>query len=684
MTCDYIIRRKIMKQTNKKYVNKKNTPAAVDLTKTAKPLSWWVFIPIAIILVVIPLITIIHNFDCGLENFEWFSKDGSISDFFLYYKSFFLRIVGAIILVILALIVPFYDHDFLKEKRNIPPVVAMGVFGLMTTVSSFLSEHIEDAFLGGVEEFEGCFIVLTYVVAFYLAFGYVKTMKVVKFLLDAMLIGGFFIGLLGTLQSLGIDWMTTDFAKSLLTMEIKDSVDMSTFQIGSIFNDNTAYATLYNPNYVGSYVTIVFPYTAYLTFFGDRIWRKILGIVTSGMLLVTLYFSHSLTGILSVIVGIGMLTILIIPLFGKKGRVFIIGAVAVVIVGAFTMLFTTGMIDKLFGPSKEEKIHIVDNMRNHKDHVDVFLQDGRKIVINLNKDALADPLWALNSKLDQLMVLKDGDGNPITYGIDAEGHGKIEQDGYPGFEFYTEIVTDATVENPSEENNYGYVSLLYMVDKEGEGTFRFKYNGEKIMFLNDFDRTDNVYYIDKWGFKNNEEYASGRGFIWARTFPLMVKTLFTGYGRDNFVYCYPNWDYVGKSYGMYTNMTTSKPHNMYMQIWVQDGFPVIAAMIFLYVLFMIRAFKLCYSKNRLKITKGTTAFGVVLATATAATGFMFVGIANDSLVGITSIYWCMLGVGYAAESMCHKQQKELIAAAEAEKSETQTDESATDEAESGN
>ena len=167
-------------------------------------------------------------------------------------------------------------------------------------------------------------------------------------------------------------------------------------------------------------------------------------------------------------------------------------------------------------------------------------------------------------------------------------------------------------------------------------------------------------YIDKWGFKNNKDFASGRGYIWARTFPLMVKTLFTGYGPDNYVYYYPNFDYVGKGYGDYTNMTTSKPHNFFMQMWVQEGFIVVAAMLFLYILFMIRAFKLCYGKNRLKMTKGTTAFGVVIATAVASSGFMFVGIANDSLVGITSIYWIMLGVGYAAESMCYKQQKELI------------------------
>ena len=679
-----------MKQKNNKYVKKPAAPAPVSTAK--KPLSWWIFIPIAIILVVIPLITIIHNFDCGLENYEWFSLDGSISDFFLYYKSFFLRIVGAIILVILALIVPFYDHSFLNEKRNVPPVIAMGIFGLMTLVSSILAEHKEDAFWGGVEEFEGCFILLTYVVAFYMAFGYVKTLKVIKFLLDAMMIGGFLIGLLGTLQSLGIDWLTTDFAKSILTLEIKDQIDMEKFEIGSIFSDNTAYATLYNPNYVGSYVAIVFPYTAYLMFFGDRIWRKILAFIASAMLIVTLYFSHSLTGMLAVIVGIAMFVVLIIPLLKKKGRIILFSFAGVVVAGACVLLISTGMINKLFySGNKAGKVYTIDNMKSHKDRVDIFLEDGRKMILKLNTEAMSDPLWSMNCTLDQLLVLTDGKDNPITYDIDDNGRGKVSQEGYPELEFYTELATDATVENPSEENNYGYLSLLNIVDDTSEGSedsksdqgyaiFRFKFNGERIMYLNDFDRTDNIYYIEKWGFRGNEEYASGRGFIWARTFPLMLKTLVTGYGPDNFVYSYPNYDYVGKAYGMYTNMTTSKPHNMFMQIWVQDGFIALAAMVFIYILFMIRAFKLCYGKNKLKLEKGTTPFGVVLATATAATGFMFVGIANDSLVGITSIYWCMLGVGYAAESMCHKQQLELIAAAKVEEAEATDKAETTDKA----
>ena len=662
-----------MKQKNARY-NKSsvNTSKAVEavapVASAVKAIPRWVFIPIVLIIVVIPLISVIHSYDCGLENYEWFSYDGSIDDTFLYYKSFFLRILGAIVLVILAALVARHDRDFLKEKRNIPPVIAMGVFGFMTLLSALLSEHKSDAFLGGVEEFEGCFILLTYVVSFYLAFGYVKTVKLIKFILDAVMIGGFFIGLLGFLQSLGLDWMQTDFAKQILTLEVRDRIDMSTFQVGSSFGENTAFATLYNPNYMGSYVVLVFPYTAYLTIFGDKIYRKIFAFITSGMLIVSLYFSDSFTGLLSLGFGLFVMMILIMPLLKKIVRIVVICLVVIGAVVVVNLPAVRAEIERqiqMATPAEGEEVVKIDNMVTHKDRIDIYLSDEKRLKIQFNTEALADPLWAFNYQLDQLIAITDDKGNPISYAMDEQRNGIINQEGYPALIIHTGMGTDDSEEAQTEDNNFGYTPLLYVVD--GPHEFRFLHDGKRVKCLNDFERVADMLYIEKWGFKNNDTFASSRGYIWARTFPLMAKTLFTGYGPDNYVYYYPNFDYVGKSYSQYSNMTTSKPHNIFMQIWVQDGFIVVAAMIFLYILFMIRAFKLCYGKNRLKLSKGTTAFGVVLATAVASSGFMFVGIANDSLVGITSIYWIVLGVGYAAESMCHKRQQESVAAVEAEK-----------------
>jgi len=47
------------------------------------------FVPILLILAVLPLITNAHIYDNGLSKQLWSSANGQVTDFFLYYKSHF-------------------------------------------------------------------------------------------------------------------------------------------------------------------------------------------------------------------------------------------------------------------------------------------------------------------------------------------------------------------------------------------------------------------------------------------------------------------------------------------------------------------------------------------------------------------------------------------------------------------
>ena len=71
----------------------KNTAVAVDASFISK---WW-FIPVVFAIAVIPLIVVIHTYDSGLQTENWFSIGGTVYDFFLYYKTFFLRLIGIVV-----------------------------------------------------------------------------------------------------------------------------------------------------------------------------------------------------------------------------------------------------------------------------------------------------------------------------------------------------------------------------------------------------------------------------------------------------------------------------------------------------------------------------------------------------------------------------------------------------------
>ena len=630
--------------------------------------SLWI-IPLAFVIIVVPLITIIHSYDCGLEKYPWFTIGGNLYDFFLYYKAFFLRLIAVLILFMLAYLIPFKDHGFLKEKKTIAPSIAIGIFGLVSLLSCLLCNHKHEAFFGGYEQFEGWFVILCYILCFYMAFGYVRTKKLIRFFLDFILIGGFIAGVLGTFQAIGIDWIQSNWAKPILAAEISDTIDMSTFSVTLNFGKGMSYVTLYNPNYVGSYVALMLPYAAYLIFRGEKIWRRVLAGLTSALLIITLIASQSKTGILGLMVGAVVCAILIIPILKKtRPLVFIgLGLAAAGVIAIVVM--QPGLITGIFHGSEE---YGIDNMSTSDDELLINTESGKKIHVSLDSGAVSVPEWSWRNRVDQVVSLRDDSGNEISATYDAgTGIETINEDGYEPISFNLECRSvDETTRaiylsdyarvtgqsgNVSSDDSAGASDRidLLIVTSNSFG-WAFTVVDGKIMNYNDFGRLDNMRNISKAGFENNYLFASRRGYIWSRTIPLLKKTLLFGIGRDQFVYEFPNDDYLGKRYVWYNTQTITKPHDLFLQIWTQDGLPALLAFLFLYILFMIRTFRRCLGKNRSTPESGIDLHSFVIITAVAATAYIVVGIANDSTITSAPIYWCILGAGYAADAALTK------------------------------
>lgn len=90
------------------------------------------FVPILLILAVLPLITNAHIYDNGLSKQLWSSANGQVTDFFLYYKSHFLMILGAIVTVILAYWLCTGENGRLFDKNVWIPLIPASVFALFS------------------------------------------------------------------------------------------------------------------------------------------------------------------------------------------------------------------------------------------------------------------------------------------------------------------------------------------------------------------------------------------------------------------------------------------------------------------------------------------------------------------------------------------------------------------------
>ena len=648
-----------MKQKN---ANKRNNPSSANRngnnrsgnnnSKTAviednKLISKWWFFPMVFIIAVIPLIVIIHTYDCGLQSENWFSTGGVVYDFFLYYKAFFLRLFGIVILFMLAYMLPKKDHSFLTDKRSLSPLIAIGIFGLFSLASAILSAHTSSAFWGGYEQWEGWFIILVYIACFFMSFGYARTVELIRFLLDALLIGATIIGLLGTFQAMGLDWIQSDWAKPLITAEYARQNDMTNFNVKLNFGEGVSYVTLYNPNYVGSYVALVFPYMLYLIVKGEKIWKRILAVATSIMLIVTLLASQSLTGLFGLAAGTFLLGILLLP-YLKKTRIFVIICMALsIVLPSVYMIAGSDTIQRLLG---DEVKYTIDTMKNNKNSIDVIFFDGGYMGVQLDESAISDPAWAKNNTPDKILSLIDVNGKLINYEV-TDGVATITEPGYPAMRFSFE--SRAVNEGQAGEVQNGEISLMHLVDNDRDWTFTVV-DGE-IKYFTDLYKIDDIKKIDWIGYDGHWHFASRRGYIWSRTNPMLTDNLLLGVGRDNFTYAFPNNDYVGKKYMNFDSQTITKPHNLFLQIWTQDGLPALLAFLFLYFLLLIRTIRLCYRKDRPESGKGITMLGFTIITTVAITSYILVGFSNDSTITVAPIFWCMLGAGYAAESVCSRQ-----------------------------
>ena len=147
-------------------------------------------------------------------------------------------------------------------------------------------------------------------------------------------------------------------------------------------------------------------------------------------------------------------------------------------------------------------------------------------------------------------------------------------------------------------------------------------------------------------FSGYEKYASGRGYIWSRTLPLLKDNLILGSGADTFMLEFPQQDYVDLyNYG-YSGQLMTKPHNLYLQIGVQTGTLSLIAFLVFYAMYFISSVKL-YLKSRFKSYYSQVGVAILVATVS----YMVLGFANDSSITVAPVFWALIGLGISVNRL---------------------------------
>ena len=595
------------KKPVKKTVNKKN------LKDTSK-MDILYFIPIIVAIAVVPLIVYMKvNVLQGIQKDMWVGG-GNVVDFFSYYK--YVVLVFATVAGLFSLLIRKMNSKLTVKKTNV--YIPLAVYALFVVISTILSQYRDVATGGFVDRFEGVYTLLAYAALTLVTVSLTDTERHMKYIINALLVSSGVIGLIGLSQYLGIDFFETGLGKELILPPVFQSVaDQLRFNFGKFM----VYATLYNPNYVGSYVVLTLPVCIGAFMYERKIVKKVILGLLACILLLCIIGSKSMAGLIGLVVT-GVLLVVFFRRFIYKSIKPVIITTAVVLILLLGVNFLTGgSLGQRINMSKLVNLFSTTQQDPNEAYIkDIFIKDN-KLKIETDKGSVS-------VIFDKKAISFSGNNNEILKVKNNENTITFEDPAYSLYRF--QIAKQGYID--------GYI---------GSKTFKFAINGNTFKLVGLHGKLIDVIHPDKIGFDQQESALTARGFIWSRTIPLLKKTIFVGHGPDTFPIYFPQDDMVGKlnAYGV-TNMMVDKPHNLYLQMAMNTGILSMLAFVALLLMYFITSFKLYFKRVIIEYKDyiGISVFCAIF-------GYSVTGLANDSVVSVAPVFWVLLGLGMAVNLM---------------------------------
>ncbi len=582
-------------------------------------------IPIVVAMAVIPLIVHYYEFEAHLSMMSWYVENDKTGDLFNYYKSEWLTALAGI-MIIMVVLGPLFSKRYSLHKAMIP----LGIYAIWIIFSTLVTDYQYFSLNGMDNHFETTYVLLSYCMVCLFSYWFADSERAVKFIMYAWMIGIAIMGVIGIFQLVGHDLYSTEFGKFLIIpTEMRETKDI-------IFNfdSGVVYLTLYNPNYVGFYATLTIPILTVLFIFSKSIGIKIISIVLNSVVFLCLMGSGARNGMIAVAVALAFMLIC----FRKKLKThwlgFVIAYASMIAIFIGFNIVNDGMVAERLEAGFQVETDAetfsgeLEDIATNDDNV-VITYSGEELTLQMPKDP--------NEVLKSGMIMQDSDGKDVekeSLGGESISY-KIKDERFP----FT-----VTVGQVAQK-------LGFAVDINGK-TWCFSNQTEfdGYYFYSPYGKFTKIEKADSAIFTNYSNLASGRGYLWARSIPLLKKYFMFGSGPDTFTVVFPQKDYVAASKLGYDKLTVTKPHNLYLQIGVQTGVISLVAFLALNVIYLLECLKLYWKR---KSDSYMEYIGVAIMIAII--GYLISGIINDSTITVAPIYWCLIGIGLAVNRVIKKR-----------------------------
>lgn len=625
-------------------MNKLNEQKKTDLTALA------IFFPAVIALAIIPTIMYVTLVSSQLVDTYRYFRGTETGDGYLFLDIYsqgkaFAVVVIAVIMMALALLCCMYLFRRI-EKRSLVFVGLSVVYVLMTLISALCSEYREIALWGQFDRAEGFFTTACYFVIFLFTMYSFKTAKNFRYVVFALF---FCVGvntILGIFQFTGNNLESKEWFFNLIV----DRQYADAISIDPTRTSRSLLGALYNYNYVGSFTGLVIPLFSTMAIFDKKVLHKIFYIIFDMMALFMLMGSTVRSGVVAVVAAVAVGIFLFFRLILKRWKIAAaaLGAAVLLVVGgnfltegAFFRRVSTllGDMIQVVAPA-EERIDLFDTLPvreilHNKDGSVTLVTQGDEMNISFSE---AENRYVFTDKAGCEINVSYNSGLITTA---DERYSRIS------FEVY------------SESDSLADGSVMYMwFDDNARSVLTFGLFGGKNIHLVDNKIADRIEPVnaEHIGFEGKELVGSSRGYIWSRTIPLLKNCILIGYGADTFAYVFPQQDFLAKYYsyaeGFY--ITVDKPHNLYLQIFISNGLVALIAFLGICLFYLIDCVRLYALKKEYRMEQ---IYGA--AVMLAIVGYLTAGMFNDSVVSVAPMFWILLGVGCALNTINRRLDKNI-------------------------
>lgn len=584
-------------------------------------------LPVVLMAGLVSLIVREVHYQTQLSGYPWFALAEDGYEFFLAPKSVVLTILFLLMVTIIAIRYKKTGVKLHKVKLFLPLMVYL----LFVVLSSVFSVNRSFSFGGSYEQFEPVWVLLCYGTAVFYLYLFAVTLKEKQVVADAICANATIVGFIGVLQGLGFDPFHSLFVQKIIASKEYLAACGGKMTIG--FDNNTAYSTLYNPNYLGVFGSFLVPFLATLLLLEKNLWRRLWHLLGLVLVIGAMLFSGSRAGLISV--GVSALVLLIIC-FRSVMKWWFLSIPVVNLAVAILLLVNNYTDNSIFMRMKSafqpEEIVVNEELApdgtlikktgltelyTTKEGV-VICYNEKRAIISMYVDGNAYGFYAFDENDKELTLNANETGTVFTFSEPALAELSIEP---------------------------VYIAKALGFYLNAGKQYSFWSNGTEYVGFNALGRETSMIKAESAVFHKNLNMFSGRLFIWSRSIPLLKKHIFLGSGPDTFLLEFPQKDYLNMTKYGYENMVMTKPHSLYLQVGVQTGVISLISLLVFFIWYSVQSLRLyCFKKLQTQVD----AIGVAAFIGTI--GYMITAISNDSMVVTAPVFWVMIGLGIAANA----------------------------------